>query len=246
MDISPFALSATPYATAFLAGLLGGVHCAGMCGGVVGALVYGLPASGRPAWLGTAPYLLAYNTGRILTYVMGGAAVGHVGFMAGDALETYRGWFYLRILAAIFMIGLGLYIGRWWFGLLHMERIGGVVWERIRPLGQRLLPVRNPMQALALGLLWGWLPCGLVYSVLVWAFAAGGWAQGAGFMLSFGLGTLPTLLAMGVAAAALGNFLRRPGVRRAAGATVILFGVWTLAATLVHKVNVGLGCAVAN
>ena len=83
-----------------------------------------------------------------------------------------------------------------------------------KPLGERLLPVRHPVQALALGLVWGWLPCGLVYAMLVWAFAAGGWREGALFLLCFGLGTLPTLMAVGFASTALGNVVRRPGARR--------------------------------
>jgi len=243
MDLSPFVTSSAPYLTAFLAGLLGGVHCVGMCGGITGALVFGLPEHTRSRWTRLLPYLAAYNLGRILTYTLAGAVVGYLGYVAGDLLTEYRGWFVLRIVAAAFMIAMGLYLGGWWFGLNRVERAGGRLWERLRPLGSRLLPVRSPTTAFGLGLLWGWLPCGLVYSILAFAFAAGGWREGGLFLLSFGLGTLPTLLAMGAASAALGRALQHRAVRRAAGALVIVFGVWTLAATLIMQPNVGLGCA---
>jgi hypothetical protein len=134
----------------------------------------------------------------------------------------------LLVLAAAFMVLMGLYLGGWWAGLARLEQAGGVLWRRIEPLGRHLLPVQRPGQALALGLLWGWLPCGLVYSVLVSAVSAGGAWQGALVMLAFGLGTLPNLVAMGAAAGAIARFARREWVRRAAGAAVLLFGLWTL------------------
>jgi sulfite exporter TauE/SafE len=244
MDLSPFVASSTPYLTAFLAGLFGGVHCIGMCGGITGALVFGLPAEVRGRYARLLPYLLAYNGGRIASYAAAGAIVGMLGYMAADMLSEYRSWIYLRVAAAVFMIALGLYLAGWWFGLARLEQAAGGLWARLQPLSRRLLPVRGPGQAVLLGLVWGWLPCGLVYSMLVYAFAAGGWREGALFMLSFGLGTLPTLLGAGAASAALGGVLQRPAVRRFAGAVVIAFGLWTLAATLIAQPNVGLGCAV--
>ena len=90
------------------------------------------------------------------------------------------------------------------------------------------MPVRSPGQALVLGLLWGWLPCGLVYSMLVWAVSAGDALRGAALMLCFGLGTLPNLLAMGLVAGGLASHLRQGWVRHLAGALVIGFGLYTL------------------
>jgi hypothetical protein len=112
--------------------------------------------------------------------------------------------------------------------LSRLERAGGVLWRRIEPLGRRFFPVRTPARALGIGLVWGWLPCGLVYSVLVWAVGAGGPAQGALLLLSFGLGTLPVLLALGTAAAGLAGLVRRPAVRYAAGMLVMLFGLYEI------------------
>jgi sulfite exporter TauE/SafE len=142
------------------------------------------------------------------------------------------------------MIAMGLYIGGWWHGLLRIEQLGGSLWKHLQPLGQRLLPVKRLDQALLLGMVWGWLPCGLVYTMLIWTLASGGWKEGALFMLSFGAGTLPTLLAMGAASVWLAKTLQKPGWRQFAGAMVVLFGAWTLLSTVLVQANVGLGCAV--
>ncbi len=111
---------------------------------------------------------------------------------------------------------------------MHVERAGGLVWKRLEPLGRRFLPVQTPSQAFLLGLIWGWLPCGLVYSVLVWSIATGDPVYGAALLFSFGLGTLPNLLAMGAAAAGLSARVRDPLTRRIAGLLVILFGLYSL------------------
>ena len=213
------------YAAAAVVGLLGGGHCAFMCGGIVTALTLGLPEAARGRAAATWPYLIAYNLGRITSYTAAGALMGGVGWLAANAVSVRHAQGILEVIAGAFMIALGLYLGGWWQGVVRLEGIGTVVWRRLEPLGRRLLPVRSPAQALVLGLVWGWLPCGLVYSVLIWAMAAGSVGHGALLMLSFGLGTLPALLAMGLFAAALSGFLRRPGVRRTAGALVALFGL---------------------
>lgn len=213
---------------ALVVGLLGGVHCVGMCGGIVGALSLGLPAQ-RQGWRGSLPLQLAYNLGRLASYAVAGALVGGVTAVAGHLLDI-RVWQQVLLgLAGGFLILLGLYLAGWWGVLRRVEAVGGRLWRRIEPAGRRLLPVRHVWQALLLGALWGWLPCGLVYSVLIWAMAAGSAGQGALLMLAFGLGTLPNLLAMGLFAQHLRRFVARPGVRRAAGLLVMAFGgleVW--------------------
>lgn len=219
------------YLSAFLVALLGGVHCVGMCGGIVGALTLGLPQADRTRE--RLPFLLAYNAGRILSYTAAGALVGGVGAVAGNLSRLYAAQLVLQLVAALFMIVLGLYVAGWWNGLLRVEQIGGrLIWQRLQPLGRRLLPVQTPARAFQLGLLWGWLPCGLVYSVLIWSVAAGSAGQGAALMLSFGLGTLPTLMAMGTFAAVLTVWVRRPAVRQVAGGLIIalalmqVYAVW--------------------
>ena len=216
------------YPAAFLIGLTGGVHCFGMCGGIVGALTLGLPPTRGHLLRTRLPFLLAYNLGRITSYVTAGTLAGGVGAWAAHLISVHHAQLGLQIIAGLFMILLGLYLAGWQGTLSRLERAGGALWRRIEPLGRRFFPVRTPLQALGIGLVWGWLPCGLVYSVLVWAMGAGGALEGGLLLLSFGLGTLPTLLAMGTVAATLAGFVRRPGVRAAAGALVILFGIYEI------------------
>ena len=218
----------TSFLAAFLIGLSGGAHCFGMCGGIVGALTLGLPATLDRPLLGRLPFLLAYNLGRLLSYVVAGMLAGGVGAWATHLMSVHQAQLTLQILAGLFMILLGLYLAGWWMGLARVEQVGGRLWRRIEPLGRRLLPVRTPAQALGIGLVWGWLPCGLVYSALVWAMGAGGALNGGLLMLCFGLGTLPALLAMGAFAATLAGFIRQPWVRQVAGALVIGFGIYEI------------------
>ena len=217
-----------PYLAAFLIGLSGGAHCFGMCGGIVGALTLGLPPTPTHPLRSRLPFLLTYNGGRLISYMVAGALAGGVGAWASHLVSVHHAQLILQLLAGLFMILLGLYLAGWQTVLGRLERAGGVLWRRIEPLGRRWLPVRTSAQAFGIGLVWGWLPCGLVYSVLVWAIGAGGATQGALLLLSFGLGTLPALLAMGTAAAALAEFVRRPAVRRMTGSLVILFGIYEI------------------
>lgn len=215
------------FLAALVVGLLGGVHCVGMCGGIVGALSFGLPCGedGRPR---QAPFLFAYNAGRISSYVAAGLLAGGAGWYATNLVAVHAAQTVLSALAGLFMIALGFYLAGWWRGLARLERAGGVVWKRLEPLGRRLMPVSTPAQAFRLGLVWGWLPCGLVYSVLIWSLTAGGAVQGALLMAAFGLGTLPNLLVMGVFAARLAGFVRKPLVKSIAGGLVAAWGVWML------------------
>jgi sulfite exporter TauE/SafE len=208
--------------SAFVVGLLGGVHCVGMCGGIVGALSFGLPAERN------LPILLAYNVGRISSYTLAGALMGALGFYFSGLLPVQTAQKALLSLAGLFLILMGLYLAGWWNVLSRVERVGGVLWRRIEPLGRGLLPVRSVRHGLLLGLLWGWLPCGLVYSALVWTVSSGGALEGALLMLAFGLGTLPNLLLMGVAAAQLNRWVKQPAVRAVAGTLVMVFGVLLL------------------
>jgi len=211
--------------SAFLVGLLGGVHCVGMCGGIVAALSLGLPPDDNAArWR----YQLSYNAGRVISYGLAGALFASIGWLVSHWSGIHQVQLGLQLAAALFMIALGLYLGGWWNGLTRIEQLGGVVWDRLEPLGRRFLPVRSAGQALVLGAIWGWLPCGLVYSMLVWAISAGSPAQGGLLLLSFGLGTLPNLLLMGAAANRLAARVRDVRTRRLAGLLVIGFGVYSL------------------
>ena len=207
----------------FLVGWLGGVHCVGMCGGIVTALSFATP-NAKPS----VAMLLAYNTGRLLSYALAGAIAGAVGastLLLNDFLPVSRG---LYIFANIILILLGLYLAGLSRAVLVLENLGGTVWAGLQPLMKRLMPVRSVPQAVLVGMVWGWLPCGLVYSVLISALASGNAGHGALLMLAFGLGTVPNLLAMGLFAQQLRAWTRRRMVRLSAGLLVVAFGVWGL------------------
>lgn len=214
--------------SAFLVGLLGGVHCLGMCAGVVSTLTLGLePGIRRDAWR-LLPWQLAYNLGRLGGYALAGALAGGVGLalLQMPSLQSMQRVLYM--LAGVAMVVMGLALGEWWRGSIPGEGLGRALWQRLEPLGRRLLPVRSFVQAVAIGALWAWLPCGLVYTVLISAVASGGIWQGALVMLAFGAGTLPALLGMGLLAGLAARLIERRWVRRVAGAGVIGFGLWTL------------------
>lgn len=216
------------YITAFTIGLMGGVHCVGMCGGIVGALSFARSDEKNSAVSSLLSLLLAYNFGRLISYSIAGGLMGALGWLVTIWADIQFIQVLLQLLAAVFMLMMGLYISGWWMGLTKVEKLGVVVWKKIQPLAQKLLPVKTPLHAISLGLLWGWLPCGLVYSVLVWSVSAGSFQQGALLMLSFGLGTLPNLLAMGLFANQLKQFVQKQAVRSLAGGLVILFALWSL------------------
>jgi len=217
------------YLSVFLVGLLGGVHCVGMCGGIVTALSLS-STTGRPA----LPMLLAYNFGRITSYALAGAIVGAIGASTILLERFVPAERVLYGLANIMLILLGLYLAGLSRAVLALERVGSVVWARLQPLMKRFIPVRTVPQAFFTGAVWGWLPCGLVYSVLISALATGSAAHGALLMLAFGAGTLPNLLAMGLFAQRLQTLTRKPGVRLAAGLLVAAFGVWGLTRLILY------------
>ncbi len=206
--------------SAFLVGLLGGGHCVGMCGGIVGAVSIHLPQS-KPK----VPFLLAYNAGRILSYAIAGAIAGLVGASSFFLEHVLPIQHVLYGISSLMLIVLGLYLAGIWHGVTYLEKAGKAIWKTLQPYSKRYIPVQSFRQAFILGGLWGWLPCGLVYSVLIAAIATGSVMSGGLLMLAFGLGTLPTLLTMGMAAVRLKTVLQNIWVRRASGLLVLGFGL---------------------
>lgn len=236
----------------FAAGLAASVHCVGMCGGIA-ATLGGAAARQQPADAAdvAAPLvfhahraaatlhpaaavsvvtlrllrLASFNLGRIASYVMAGAAAGGlaegvIGLAAIAPLQQAA-----LVLANLMLLAAGLYLMNAWRGLAHIEQLGQHVWRHAQPLLNSFLPMDTPVKALAAGALWGWLPCGLVYSMLVTAMLSGNGFDGAGIMLAFGLGTTPLLFAAGMSGMVLRHFLQRRAVRIACGSLVMAFGV---------------------
>ena len=211
----------------FLTGLLGGVHCVGMCGGIVGAFSLQLPGKGP-----RISYHLAANLGRLTSYVFIGLIAGALGSASAFLSHLFPAEKVLYVLANLVLIALGLHLAGIWSGVLILESVGGGVWKRLQPVFKKLVPIQSLPQAFAAGMVWGWLPCGLVYSVLIAAMASGSALQGGATMLAFGLGTLPNLLLMGLFASQLQRFLARQGVRLAAGLIIVALGLFGLARAL--------------
>lgn len=212
------------YTTAIILGLLGGGHCIGMCGGIVSALTLSVPAdSALPRRLSL---LLTYNTGRIFSYTIAGFLMGMLGwFLGGFSRETSQA---IRWLAGFMLIAMGLYLSGWWLGLTRLEQVGHRLWRHVQPRAAALLPISTPPRAFVAGMLWGWLPCGLVYSTLIWAASSASSWNAALLMLCFGIGTIPVLLATGLLADQLKGILQHRYVRASTGVLVILFGLWTI------------------
>lgn len=187
----------------------------------MGALSMAIPSEAKARrWF----ILLSYNFGRIGSYTV-------IGLLAGAMAAQLAQWGaanWLRWLAGVLLILMGLYLADWWRGLTYLEQGGRYLWAYIQPIGKRFMPVNSSAKGLALGFIWGWLPCGLVYSALVYAMAQGEMLGAGLVMLAFGFGTLPSVLATGFVAQYMGQWLRKPQVRWPLAVAIMLFGCWTL------------------
>lgn len=219
---------AATLAAALLAGLAGSAHCLGMCGGIAASLGLGT-AGERAGVLRGLGHALVYNAGRVVSYTVAGALVGSVGLLAGGALQAPGTGVVLRALTGGVLVAIGLQVA---FGLRllqPLERAGLRLWTRLAPLARGLMRRRGGLAALGLGALWGWLPCGLVYAMLLAALATGDPLEAGGLMAAFGLGTAPAMIATGTFASHFRRFTRHPRFRRGAGLVIVLLGIWTAA-----------------
>ncbi len=205
---------------AFFAGLLGAGHCFGMCGGIAGGLGAASVGRGR-AWVSA----LTFNLGRLTGYaLLGGVFAGIVG--AGGAALSLPAWgSWLRLAGALLIALIGLQMLTGWRLLGFIERGGAHVWKVISPLAVRAASHPGPAGRWLVGLCWGFLPCGLVYTVLLTATSTGDFRDGAIVMLGFGLGTLPALMGLTLAAPALATVLQDQAFRRIVGAGLVLLAV---------------------
>jgi len=208
------------FLTAWLLGLMGSVHCMGMCGGIVGALSVN----------GPKPVLqLGYHMGRIFTYGLLGFVVGVVGLWLSETHDSVG--FVLRTISGVLLILMGLYLAGQTQTLVWIERAGSGIWQRLQPLSKGLIPTRSLKQAIPLGMIWGFLPCGLVYSTLSWALVAADPVKSAGLMMVFGLGNLPALFSFALLTQHLTKLKSKTWVKILSGTFVVGFGAWTIYAT---------------
>lgn len=204
--------------TAFMLGLFGSSHCVVMCGGIAAAI-------GARAGERRLSAALLFNGGRILSYTLAGLLVGSLGLWLQSLNDQLM--LILRTLAAVMLVLMGLYVARWSALLTRFEQLGNHLWKRLQPATGKMMQSTRLRDQLLLGMLWGWLPCGLIYSTLSWVAANGQPALGAAAMFAFGLGTLPALLASTMAGNLLTTLLANQHLRRLAGLLLIGYGVWT-------------------
>ena len=213
---------------AFMVGLLGGAHCMGMCGGIAGS--FGSATKGSSIQKTTNTLL--FNLGRILSYGLAGLILGTVGSFFSEISPAIG--LVLRILAGVFIILMGFYIADWSRSITMIEKIGQSLWKRLQPLTRPLLPADTASKSFRLGILWGWLPCGLVYSTLALAAATPSSIEAAFVMLAFGFGTLPSMLATGLFASKLNTIIRNQKIRYIAGLLMIAMGIWIIYGNSLH------------
>jgi hypothetical protein len=217
--------------TAFSLGFLGSPHCAGMCGGIVGVLHGGVD-DGISSNKQQVLYGLLFNSGRLLSYAIAGMIAATLGSSLIGLIGMESSHAAMQMIAGAFMLALGLSIAGWWSGLSRIESFGLRFWRLLQPITAKFIPVRSKTQALLLGSLWGWLPCGLVYTALMLVLATGDALQGGLTMLAFGLGTLPMLALLGLSAGRINQWRANSRVRSLMGSVIILFGIVTFVGLL--------------
>jgi uncharacterized protein len=220
--------------SAFLLGLFSTLHCIGMCGGIIGALSLSLPVEVRDNKAKLFAFVLSYNIGRLTSYSIAGLIAGAVGTSVLQSTGLDQGHTALKIIGVSMMVAVGLYLTGWLPQLTRVEKIGMPLWKRLEPIGRKLVPVVSIPRALSYGLIWGWLPCGLVYFVLIWALTAGDAAHGALTMLAFGLGTLPTLITAGFMTSWITRFAHSTRARQVVGLLIIVMAIGSLFIPMEH------------
>ena len=222
--ISPEAGSLS-LAAALVAGLAASGHCIGMCGGIAGALAMRAPQAG----VGTKLVLaLAYNLSRVTSYAIAGALAGLLGRTLLHAVDVRPLSIAFRVLAGLIMLAAAARLLFGWRLLDPLESAGSGLWRRIAPWAGRQGRSGGLGGAVGLGLAWGWLPCGMTYSMLLLAATTASASMGAGVMLAFGLGTLPSMVTATVAFERVARLLSsRATLRNVAGVLLLAFGLWT-------------------
>jgi hypothetical protein len=215
----------TSYLVAFIMGLFSALHCLGMCGSIIGTLTLSLRREIRDNKAQLVPFVFSYNFGRITSYTVAGYLAGLVHNVLMLPLGEGTGHRTLQIVSALVMAAAGLHIAGWFPRFAYIEKGGALIWARLEPYGRRLIPVQTLPQAYVFGMIWGWLPCGLVYAAVALAATAGSEMRGALTMLSFGLGTLPAVVSVGLMTSLLVRLSSMKKFRQMAGISLILLAL---------------------
>jgi len=215
---------------AFMIGVLGAGHCITMCGGISGAIAHASNNSSYPSSL--TP--LFYNLGRIGSYTLIGAVVGYTAQIGLNFGGGYDLLVILRFISGITLILIGLYIAQLNSAILQLEKVGRVIWRYIQPITRQFLPLKTPFHAFPLGFLWGWLPCGLVYSALTLALSSGSTMNAAFTMFAFGLGTFPMMFLVGNISSKFNSLIQNSRFKQFSGLLLVLFGLHVIYIAIVQ------------
>jgi len=213
-------------AAAFIAGITGSMHCLVMCGGIAGALGMRARTLGQSAPLAFVHSLL-YQLGRLGSYALAGALVGAFGQTTEALLQWLPIAQVLRVMSGILLFTIGVQLALQLRLLQSLERLGAHLWRRIAPLAQHTTQ-HGMIGTLLLGMIWGWLPCGLIYSMLLLGALGGSAAQGSLIMLAFGLGTVPAMLSSSLLASQFTRIMNLRKMRIGAGLLMMALGSWTM------------------
>jgi sulfite exporter TauE/SafE len=217
----------TSYLVAFMMGVFSSIHCIGMCGSIIGSLTLSLAPEIRNNKSRLFFFVHNYNIGRISSYTLAGAIVGLLGGLFSLPITHGEGHRALQLFSATLMISAGLYIAGWFPRFAYIEKLGSRFWRLIEPYGRQLIPVKTRLHALLFGMVWGWLPCGLVYGALTLSATTGDVLKSALTMLAFGLGTLPAVMSVGIMTGILTKLSRMRLFKQVVG--ILLIGLALLA-----------------
>ena len=206
------------FLAAFSMGLFGSPHCLGMCGGIVTAFGLSMQHVSDSKKNGL---ILTYHAGRLISYSLLGLIASVIGvaifqsIMSNSAPRIVLGA--VLVLIGLAMLGLPLFN--------ELEKIGMRFWQSLAPLRKKVFPIDSFGKALFAGLLWGFLPCGLVYGALMMAIAGNNIATGAALMFVFGLGTMPMLIATQKTVGMLQSSIKNFRLRQINGVIMMLSGL---------------------
>jgi len=237
---------ASSFLVALLMGVFSSLHCIGMCGSIIGSLTFSLSPEIRQDKKRLLPFIFSYNAGRITSYGIAGATVGLLEVLITFPLGEAHGHRLLQILSALIMTGAGLYIAGWFPRFAYIEKLGVHFWKKIEPYGRKLIPVKDCKHAYLFGMVWGWLPCGLVYAALALTVASGSVLQSALTMIAFGLGTLPAVMGVGVMISVLTRLASMPRFKQIVGLIMIFLALFAAfpslnpMAIMPHTLHAGL------
>ncbi|PKM10364.1 MAG: hypothetical protein CVV13_13265 [Gammaproteobacteria bacterium HGW-Gammaproteobacteria-3] len=213
------------YLVAFAMGLFSSLHCISMCGSIIGTLTLSLKPEIRNRKALLFPFVLNYNIGRIVSYALAGALAGMLEALLSLPFGDGHGHRLLQLLSAAIMTGAGLYVAGWFPRFAYIEKAGARFWKLIEPLGRRLIPVQTRTQAFFFGMIWGWLPCGLVYAALALAATTGDIIRSGLTMFAFGLGTLPAVIGLGIMTSLLTRLSRLRYFKQSVGLFMIIIAL---------------------